>query len=142
MKITFLISLILPLMVVESKTYGKCEFANALRNVCHFPESDIPTWLCIAEHESHYNTDAYNAQTKDHGIFQISELYWCTASGPPGGGCNKNCADFHNDDISDDCACVRTIFAEHQRLSGNGFNAWTTYKAYCGGDNAPWLDGC
>jgi hypothetical protein len=125
----------------EAKIFGKCEFANTIRGF-GFPEGEISTWVCIANYESNFNTDATNTVTGDHGIFQISQIYWCSVGDSPGGGCNKRCADFHNDDISDDAVCVRTIFDEHQRLTGNGFNAWTTYTAYCNGDNSGWLSGC
>ncbi|KAH0811525.1 hypothetical protein GEV33_011266 [Tenebrio molitor] len=125
----------------EAKIFGKCEFANTIRGF-GFPEGEISTWVCIANYESNFNTDATNTATGDHGIFQISQIYWCSVGDSPGGGCNKRCADFHNDDISDDAVCVRTIFDEHQRLTGNGFNAWTTYTAYCNGDNSGWLSGC
>ena len=33
-------------------------------------------------------------------------------------------ADLIDDDITDDVKCVRTIYEEHEGLSGNGFNAW------------------
>ena len=32
--------------------------------------------------------------------------------------------DLIDDDISDDIRCVKKIFKEHERLSGNGLNAW------------------
>ncbi|RZC38089.1 Lys domain containing protein [Asbolus verrucosus] len=125
----------------EAKIFGKCEFANTIRGL-GFPEGEISTWVCIANYESHYDTNALNTQTGDHGIFQISQIYWCSTSGSPGGGCNARCSDFHDDDISNDATCVRIIFNEHQQISGNGFNAWTTYTAYCTGDTSSWLNGC
>ena len=32
--------------------------------------------------------------------------------------------DLIDDDINDDIRCVKKIFREHKRLSGNGLNAW------------------
>lgn len=62
---------------------------------------------------------------------QISDIYWCSIDGPKGKGCNAKCSEFEDSDISDDVACVRSIFDEHQRLFGNGFHAWTTYEPHC-----------
>ncbi|NP_001159495.1 lysozyme precursor [Tribolium castaneum] len=126
----------------EAKIFDKCEFANTIRGYGLFPAEHISTWVCIANYESAFNTDATNTVTGDHGIYQISQIYWCSTGDSPGGGCNKRCADFHNDDISDDSVCAKAIFDEHQRLSGNGFNAWTTYAPYCSGDNSGWIAGC
>ncbi|RZB39987.1 Lys domain containing protein [Asbolus verrucosus] len=125
----------------EARVFGKCEFAHAIRGF-GFPEDKISTWVCIANFESHFDTNALNTQTGDHGIFQISQIYWCSTGNSPGGGCNARCSDFHDDDIRNDAECAKRIFDEHQRLSGNGFNAWTTYKPHCGGDNSGWLQGC
>ena len=34
-------------------------------------------------------------------------------------------ADLLDDDVTDDIHCVKEIYDEHKRLSGNGFNAWS-----------------
>lgn len=56
--------------------------------------------------------------------------------------CNSPCDKFRDDDISDDVKCVRKIFREHQRISGNGFNAWAVYKSYCKGDKSDYISDC
>ena len=33
--------------------------------------------LCLVKHESNFRYDAFNAQTKDYGIYQINGKYWC-----------------------------------------------------------------
>lgn len=40
------------------------------------PEEEIPTWVCIVQHESNYDTTAMNPGSGDHGLFQISQVYW------------------------------------------------------------------
>jgi hypothetical protein len=37
---------------------------------------------------------------------------------------NIDPSDLLDDDLSDDTKCVKQIYDEHKRLSGNGFNAW------------------
>jgi hypothetical protein len=32
--------------------------------------------------------------------------------------------ELRDDDIKDDVTCAKRIFRQHQKLSGNGFNAW------------------
>lgn len=131
------------------KTYGKvyerCELAQELVYKHHVPIEEVAMWVCIAKHESAFNTSAVghlNADgSGDHGLFQISDIYWCS---PPGKGwvCGLSCAQLEDDDISDDVKCMRKIYAEHQRLSGDGFNAWTVYGLHCRGRAEKYIDGC
>lgn len=112
-----------PTKSVGSKIYKRCELANELRNVHNIPIDQIHTWVCIANHESRFDTSAIgrlNADgSLDHGLFQISDIYWCTNDGV-GKGCNAACSDFRDGDISDDIRCVQQIYDEHQRLFQNG----------------------
>lgn len=133
---------ILTLSVVsEAKRYDRCDLARELKTLHRFPADQIATWICIAKYESNYNTDAWNKDSGDHGLFQISQLFWCS---PPGEGraCNRACKDFRDDDIADDVSCVKRIYREHQRLSGDGFNAWVAYQHYCRGDVSHYTEGC
>ncbi|KAJ8867429.1 hypothetical protein PR048_031230 [Dryococelus australis] len=127
--------------MTHAKTYTRCELARELRFKLEVPADQVPVWVCIAEHESEYNTSAVGP-TGDHGLFQISQLYWCS---PPGVGwaCGVTCAELEDDDIADDVACARRIFREHQRLSGNGFSAWAVYRPHCTGvDLGRYVEGC
>lgn len=118
----------------SGKIYERCELARELRNVHNVPLDQIHTWVCIANHESRFDTSVIgrlNADgSLDHGLFQISDIYWCSNEGR-GKGCNAACSDFRNTDISDDVQCVRQIWTEHQRLFGNGFHAWAVYEPHC-----------
>ncbi|XP_035914437.1 uncharacterized protein LOC118513127 [Anopheles stephensi] len=127
------------------KVYDRCELANDLLHKFHLPKEQVATWVCIAYHESRFNTSAegrLNADgSGDHGLFQISDIYWCS---PPGNGwaCGVSCDALKDSDITDDVRCVRTIYDEHQRLSGDGFNAWSVYKPYCQGRSDSFVRGC
>lgn len=100
------------------KIYERCELARELLYVHDLPFEQIATWVCIAKYESNFNTSAVghaNADgSLDHGIFQISDIYWCS---PPGKGwvCGLSCAKLENSDITDDVACMLKIYDEHQR---------------------------
>ena len=103
--------------------------------------------------ESEFNTSAIGSLNADgsldHGLFQISDLYWCSGPRLDEGACGvscdriknfKNgvtvkdrtiqfviviyCTELRDDDIKDDVKCVKRIFRQTQHLSGNGFNAW------------------
>uniref|UniRef100_A0A1A9WIY7 lysozyme n=1 Tax=Glossina brevipalpis TaxID=37001 RepID=A0A1A9WIY7_9MUSC len=119
----------------KGKIYDKCELAQELYRKYHMPIEQIPTWVCIAQHESSFNTSAIshlNADgSADHGLFQISDLYWCSHDHSGGKACNISCVNFLDSDISDDVRCVMIIYDEHTRISGDGFTAWTVYKSYC-----------
>lgn len=108
----------------------------------NIPKDQIPTWVCIARHESEYNTSAINHDSGDHGLFQISHIYWCS---PPGNGhaCGLPCSSLENDDIEDDIGCAKRIYREHTGLSGDGFNAWVAYGIHCKGRNLQeYVKGC
>ncbi|KAM7358335.1 uncharacterized protein ACRADG_003347 isoform 2-T2 [Cochliomyia hominivorax] len=121
--------------VEKGKIYKKCELAQELYHKHHMPMEQIPKWVCIAQHESSYNTAAVgrlNADgSADHGLFQISDLYWCTHEQYGGKACNIPCNKLLDSDITDDVRCIKIIHEEHTRISGDGFNAWTVYKPHC-----------
>ncbi|XP_028134252.2 lysozyme C, milk isozyme-like [Diabrotica virgifera virgifera] len=133
------ILLVLPL--AYCRIYDKCTLARELLNVYKFPRWQIPTWICIVEHESHFNTAAINSQTHDNGLFQISQIYWCDPPNHPQ-GCQVQCSKLRDDDIHDDVTCVKKVYDEFQRTKGNGFKAWTTYDAYCNGNNGGYIKDC
>ncbi|XP_005186678.2 uncharacterized protein LOC101898961 [Musca domestica] len=119
----------------KGKLYNKCELAQELYHKHHMPMEQIPTWVCIAQHESSFNTAAVGRLntdgSADHGLFQISDLYWCSHDKYGGKACNIPCDRLLDSDISDDVRCIKIIHEEHTRISGDGFNAWTVYKPHC-----------
>ena len=46
----------------------------------------LPLGLCLVEHESEFEYDAVNTDTKDYGIFQINKGFWCKG-GPKYSAC-------------------------------------------------------
>ncbi|ERL84604.1 hypothetical protein D910_02032 [Dendroctonus ponderosae] len=127
-------------LVAAGKIYRRCDLVKELRNF-DVPEEEIGTWVCIARHESNYDTGAMNPGSGDHGLLQISQLYWCSPPGD-GYGCNSPCEKFRDDDIGDDLQCARRIFREHKRISGNGFNAWVVYPLYCAQNTTQYVQDC
>uniref|UniRef100_A0A1B0AVU7 lysozyme n=1 Tax=Glossina palpalis gambiensis TaxID=67801 RepID=A0A1B0AVU7_9MUSC len=119
----------------KGKIYNKCELAQELYHKHHIPMEQIATWVCIAQHESSFNTAAIgrlNADgSADHGLFQISDLYWCSHGRKGGKACSIPCDKLLDADISDDVRCIKIIYDQHTRISGDGFTAWTVYKPYC-----------
>ncbi|XP_023031978.1 uncharacterized protein LOC6643158 isoform X2 [Drosophila willistoni] len=126
--------------LLEGKIYERCELANQLQYRFGLPLHEVAVLLCIAQHTSDFNTAFSNSDS--HGIFQISDAFWCDKTGGFGGACGLSCARLRDNDIADDVLCVRKIHAEHQRLSGDGFTAWQAYGAYCRQDAAQYLNGC
>lgn len=78
---------------VWAKKFGKCELARELvKN--GVARKDLPNWLCLVQSESNYNTATVGGpnknKTKDWGLFQINDGYWCK-DGRRGGDCNVDC---------------------------------------------------
>ncbi|CAH1985966.1 unnamed protein product [Acanthoscelides obtectus] len=134
--VTVFLAIVLLSSAANAKVFKRCELVKLLRDTYHMPH--LATWVCIAQKESNYNTAAVNKQSGDHGIFQISEKYWCNQGNR---GCGHKCSDFENDNISDDVKCVLKIYKETAKFQGDGFNAWTTYSQ-CKGNVQKYVQGC
>ncbi|XP_067135997.1 lysozyme c-1-like [Centruroides vittatus] len=135
--VCFMISMILA-MIAEGKVYKRCEMASILaRN--GIPRNQIPNWICLIRHESNFNSRATNRNrngSKDYGIFQINDLYWCA---PPGRNneCKIRCSKFLDNNIRDDIKCAKLIYKRHK------FNAWYGWKNRCRGKNMrSYVRGC
>ncbi|XP_018566901.1 lysozyme c-1-like [Anoplophora glabripennis] len=140
--ITFVILVTLSLAGVKCKLFTNCELAQTLVGN-GVSRDQVPTWVCIAQHESNFDTQAVNGNTGDYGIFQISHLFWCNDGDTPGKECHITCKALLNDDISDDIRCANLIFSQTKNLGGCGFCAWVTYKNYCsGGRSDKYVSGC
>lgn len=141
-----LAALAAPPTAVLAKVYERCELARELATVHGVSGDDLAVWVCIAQHESDYNTTAIGhvGEGGDHGIFQISDLYWCSHSPGRGKACGMSCSQLLDDNIGDDMACAKRIHREHQGLTGNGFNAWAVYPLYCKRPDraAKYVEGC
>ncbi|XP_053624980.1 uncharacterized protein LOC128683393 [Plodia interpunctella] len=125
------------LALAGARVFRNCELAKELQE--YGVERDhIATWVCIAFHESRLDTAAQNYGSGDHGIFQISELFWCG----PGKACGVPCSAFRDDDIRDDIKCSLQIHEEHTRLQGNGFLAWVVYPQHCKQNTKKYLADC
>merc|ERR1712029_55759 len=89
--------------------------------------------VCIGHYESGLETDAVGTKgekgSHDHGLFQISDKYWCERPGSASANvCNLPCSALVGEDLNDDVACVRRIYLETAQLSGDGFSAWVGYS--------------
>uniref|UniRef100_A0A1A9ULV5 lysozyme n=1 Tax=Glossina austeni TaxID=7395 RepID=A0A1A9ULV5_GLOAU len=129
---------------ITHKTYKYCELTHELYHKHHIAIEQIPIWICIVEHESRFNTAAVTRVngSANHGIFQISDLYWCSHDHNGGKACNISCDDLLDSDISDDVRCVKTIYEEHTGISGDGFTAWVAYKPHCRNKNLEDINQC
>ncbi|XP_012267191.2 lysozyme C, milk isozyme-like [Athalia rosae] len=129
----------------STKIYDRCDLARELWKRLDGNRDQVPTWVCIAFYESNFNTSAIGRLNGnwswDHGLFQLSDRYWCGRNGVAG-VCKVPCLSFRDDDLEDDLRCIEIIFKEHQKLSGNGFSAWATHRM-CRGQNAQkFIEGC
>lgn len=122
----------------RSKVYERCELARELAARLQVPLVDTATWVCIAYHESRLNTASEGRLngdgSHDHGLLQISELYWCKPDWP-GGACGLQCSSLRDEDLEDDLRCALQIHREHEGLSGDGYTAWSVYRPNCQGKN-------
>ncbi|XP_015261721.1 PREDICTED: lysozyme C, milk isozyme-like [Gekko japonicus] len=146
MKIQALTTLLFLLIAAnEAKTMEKCELAKTLKShgMDGFHGYKLGDWVCMAYHESRYNTNAVGPPntdgSRDYGIFQINGKYWCAdGTYPSKNVCNKSCSSFTNDDITDDIECCKRIVQDPQKM-----DAWTAWVKHCKGkDISEWTRGC
>nr|AYA71583.1 c-type lysozyme [Dialeurodes citri] len=131
-----LLSVLLLSPTSKAKIFSKCELAQKLDSL-GATKGDIPTWVCIAEHESRYNSSVVGPPnwdgSRDHGVFQINDRYWCYVGEEAPAACGLPCSDFEDDDIADDFVCARRVFRATKKRTGNGFTAWAVYAPHCAG---------
>merc|ERR1712029_22160 len=118
-----------------SKHFERCELARELLQL-GLPGDQLNDWLCLVEGESQYNSRAIGSMNPDnsfdHGLFQISEKWWCHGKyGPKPLGCRIPCSALLDDDIRDDVKCVKKIYDEWQRTHDNGFLPWVAWNIKC-----------
>lgn len=73
--VTHITFIVLCVEGISGKIFSNCEFARALINNA-VSRNQVAEYVCIAQHESGFNTQAVNSDTGDYGILQISHLYW------------------------------------------------------------------
>uniref|UniRef100_A0A8D0KJ07 Glycosyl hydrolases family 22 (GH22) domain-containing protein n=1 Tax=Salvator merianae TaxID=96440 RepID=A0A8D0KJ07_SALMN len=145
MKVLCLVLLCFLIAGNEAKVYERCELAAALKRggLDRYHGYSLGNWVCMAYHESRYNTRAVGPPnsdgSRDYGIFQINSRWWCdNGRRPTANGCRKPCSAFTTDNISDDIECAKRIVRDPQ-----GMNAWVAWSRYCKGtDLSRWTRGC
>lgn len=137
----FIASLLLVFLAAPAfgRVYDRCSLARELNNL-GVPKYEIGNWVCIAQHESTFNSytvgPANYDGSQDYGIFQINNRYWCS---PPFGEfshniCRIGCTELLNDSIEADLRCAQLIVREQ------GWGAWSTWQR-CSG-NIPNIYDC
>ncbi|XP_060109259.1 lysozyme C, milk isozyme-like [Heteronotia binoei] len=117
MKIQALSALLFLLIAAnEAKVWDKCELGREMKSkgLDGFYGYPLGNWICMAFHESKYNSSAVSSSNTDggvgFGIFQISSKYWCQYGKLYSENrCDKLCGSFLNDDISDDIECAKKM---------------------------------
>lgn len=129
---------VLMIIVGEGNIFERCELAKILVEK-GFPRRQIPDWICLVQHESKYNSNNLGRNrngSKDHGIFQINDDFWCNHNGPSK-ECNIQCSDLLDDNIDDDIECAKKIY---KRL---GFYAWYAWINNCKNEKLEeYVEGC
>eukprot|EP00090_Calanus_glacialis_P006361 TRINITY_DN14963_c0_g1_i2.p1 TRINITY_DN14963_c0_g1~~TRINITY_DN14963_c0_g1_i2.p1 ORF type:complete len:243 (-),score=48.51 TRINITY_DN14963_c0_g1_i2:58-786(-) len=116
----------------HGKVYERCEFARELVDLHGFDFGTLGNWVCLAQYESSYNTAATNDNTngsRDYGIFQINDNYWCDANVGAGADCGMTCTSFLDSVLADDVTCAKIIYNRH------GFEAWYGWINNCKNTN-------
>lgn len=108
---------------LQANYKSECQVASYLRSA-GFPESSLPTMVCISKYESSYNCDATNRNTDgstDYGLMQINSYWWC--SGDPlskYNGCSASCSSLF--DCQKNANCAYTVWRQQ------GYDAWYGYR--------------
>ncbi|KAK2823589.1 hypothetical protein Q7C36_020189 [Tachysurus vachellii] len=128
---------------VSAKLYDRCELARAMKanGMAGYHGISLANWVCLAKHESGYNTQAINHNTDgstDYGIFQINNRWWCSnGKFKSANGCKISCSQLLTDNISQAAACAKTIVREQ------GMTAWVAWSNHCRDrDLSSYVAGC
>lgn len=113
--------------VTQGIVYDRCGLARELNGLGVAQGNTLDTYVCIALHESSYNTDAVGPPntdgSSDYGIFQINNAYWCSDGRfPSSNGCNVRCQDLLGQrGVKRSLQCAELVKRKQ------GWSAWTTY---------------
>nr|AEG19518.1 lysozyme [Cyclina sinensis] len=139
--VKFLVVLLMIIETSRAATKTKCQVVQALRAQGVTSDSELRNWLCLVEKESSFRYDVTNSNSngsKDYGIFQLNDGFWCGKSNGYSGticwrlrtnGCQDSCSSFLNSDISNDANCAVRI------KNCDGFSRWEGWKNKCKGKN-------
>ncbi|XP_050783370.1 lysozyme C-like [Gopherus flavomarginatus] len=125
--------------------YTRCQLAQTLQQLGldGYMGYSLANWVCMAAHESSYNTQAthYNSWdgSTDFGIFQINSRYWCQNGDEYSSNiCQIPCSDLLSNNLSVDVKCAKIIAQD-----SNGMSAWVAWKSYCQGQDLwQYVEGC
>ncbi|KAK4296780.1 hypothetical protein Pmani_030753 [Petrolisthes manimaculis] len=128
--------LVLVVGLAHAKIFDKCELAHVLQKTYGMSKEEVKSWVCIAQYESTFNTEAINHSnwdgSKDYGLFQLNNRYWC---GDEFGKnvCRMPCTALLDADLTNDLACIKKILRDTERVKGkgNGLLAWVAYVNRC-----------
>ncbi|XP_069161129.1 lysozyme C-like [Procambarus clarkii] len=119
--------------MTSGKVFEKCELATVLEKTHNMTRGEVKKWVCIAQYESTFNTTAVNHGnwdgSKDYGLFQLSNKFWCDDARKGKNVCRIPCTDLLDDDLTDDLACIKKIIRDTEQWKGKGtaFTAWLVY---------------
>lgn len=104
---------------IDAKKLPKCKLARELYFVHGISYEQLPTWVCIAEHESKFETDK---RGEGYGLFQIKSD-WCNIApysfDKP---CGVTCEFLLDDQLADDVRCAQTIYNQTK------FSTWESHE--------------
>ncbi|XP_068632297.1 lysozyme-like [Battus philenor] len=122
----------------EAKNFTRCGLVQELRRQ-GFPKDKMRDWVCLVENESSRRTDAVGKPnrdgSRDYGLFQINDRYWCSNTNTPGKDCNVTC-ELLSDNITKAATCAKKIYQRH------GFSAWYGWQNHCRGKPLPDISSC
>ncbi|XP_021030682.1 lysozyme C-1 [Mus caroli] len=134
MKALLTLGLLLLSVTAQAKVYNRCELARILKRngMAGYRGIKLADWVCLAQHESNYNTRATNYnrgdRSTDYGIFQINSRYWCNDGKTPRAknACGIPCNALLQDDITAAIQCAKRVVRDSQ-----GIRAWVAWRARC-----------
>ncbi|KAG6449381.1 hypothetical protein O3G_MSEX006015 [Manduca sexta] len=127
-KLVIVIALVALAYSCEARQFSRCELVRELRRQ-GFPNAQLRNWVCLIEVESNRITNRVSRVNSDgsrnYGLFQISDRYWCNNGPTPGKDCNVRCSDLLTSDIRSASVCAKRIYNRH------GFRAWNGWRNRC-----------
>uniref|UniRef100_A0A6I8PGY6 lysozyme n=1 Tax=Ornithorhynchus anatinus TaxID=9258 RepID=A0A6I8PGY6_ORNAN len=113
MKPLFVLGLLVLPFLAHGKVFERCELARLLKRMGMdgYRGVSLPNWVCLANWESSFNTNAKNYNpgdgSTDYGIFQINSRYWCNDGKTPRAvnACGISCNGLHGETDAKDRMC-------------------------------------
>lgn len=126
----------------QARNYTRCELIHELESLHDIVPERGAIWTCLAINEPNARESKPTIENPlAQNQIRLRDIYPCKAAQiiEP---CFTNCYELRKLNDVEFLDCLRKIYDNERRISGNGFNHWSSYDSSCSGKSQEYTKGC